>query len=103
VDELRRLASDSEAFLDGLFGSFIEQATETIELLRRAARGSDSEAFARVAHSLKESSTSVGATLLAGVCQQMETLCGTGALAEAGTLVDQLEYEFGRVRRALVT
>jgi len=101
--ELRRLANDSEAFLDGLFGSFIEQATQTIELLRQSARGSDSETFARVAHSLKESSTSVGATLLAGVCQDMEKLCGAGALAEAGSLVDQLEFEFDRVKRTLVT
>jgi CheY-like chemotaxis protein len=103
VEELRRLANHSEAFLEGLFGSFIEQATETIELLRQAARGSDSEAFARVVRSLKESSASVGAIPLAGVCQHMETLCGTGAFAEAGTLVDQLECEFGRVKRALVT
>ena len=101
---LRELAADGDrSFLDKLFNAFLGNTTATIDLLRQAARTGDAKRLTEAAHSLKGSSRNVGARLLADICEQLEILAKSESLAGAGKWIDQLEQEFGRVKKALAS
>jgi PAS domain S-box-containing protein len=97
------VAAGDEAFLATVFGAFLDNATATIEVLRRAASGGDAKGVMRAAHSLKGSGRTIGARPLADICERLEMLGKTESVQGAGELIDQLEREFGRVKDALAT
>jgi HPt (histidine-containing phosphotransfer) domain-containing protein len=71
--------------------------------LRRQVAEGDGAGLQQVAHSLKGSSASLGATGMAAACRRLEKLGRTGELQEAATVVVDLEAEFTRVIAALGT
>ncbi len=71
--------------------------------LRVAVQGGDAGAVERIAHSLKGSSANMGARQMARICEELQEAGASGELAEALELLDGLEAEFARVRRALAT
>jgi PAS domain S-box-containing protein len=99
----QHVAAGDDAFLDKLFGTFLDNATTTIEVLRRAASGGDARGVMQAAHSLKGSGRSIGARPLAEICERLEMLGRAESVQGAGELIDQLEREFGRVKDALAT
>jgi len=103
ADLRQHVAGDDEAFLDTLFGAFLDNATAAIEVLRRAASGGDARGIMQAAHSLKGSGRTIGARPLADICERLEMLGKAESIQGAGDLIDQLEREFGRVKDALET
>jgi HPt (histidine-containing phosphotransfer) domain-containing protein len=61
----------------------------------------DAGALERTAHTLKGSSSNMGATRMAAVCAELEEAGASGDLGRAPGLLARLEEEFGRVRPAL--
>jgi len=103
VARLRESASNiDDSFLEEIFGDFVDNATATIDLLRRAAEARDPKRLTHAAHSLRGSSKVVGARFLVDICERLEGLAKTGSLAEVTEWIDQLEREFHRVKAALV-
>jgi HPt (histidine-containing phosphotransfer) domain-containing protein len=101
---LRELVSDGDrSFLDKLFNAFLGNTTATIDLLRQAVRAGDSKGLTAAARSLKGNSRNVGARRLADICEQLETLGQAESTAGAGKWIEQLEQEFGRVKKALAS
>jgi len=87
-----------ESFLDELFNTFLDNATTTIDVLRRAARAGDAKGVTQAAHSLRSSSRNVGACVLADICERLEMASSAESITDAGEWIDQLEQEFGRVK-----
>jgi signal transduction histidine kinase/CheY-like chemotaxis protein/HPt (histidine-containing phosphotransfer) domain-containing protein len=80
---------------------YADTAPKLLDHLREAVRRGDAEAVRRGAHSLKSSSASIGAAELAALCKELEARGRSGALVEAGLLLDRAESEFVRVQAAV--
>jgi CheY-like chemotaxis protein len=102
LDGLRGLQAEGEPDILGeLIGLFLEEAAPQLAALRRALEEGDARAVERVAHTLKGSSGSMGAPRMAEVCGALEEVGVLGDLTRAPGLLDRLDAEFDRTRRAL--
>jgi PAS domain S-box-containing protein len=99
VDQLA--ATMGGAFAAELIGTFVEDGREQVAALRRTLAGGDLDAFRRAAHSLKSTSGSLGASGLAGLARELETLARAGSLAGVGDRVERLAGAYETVVRAL--
>jgi CheY-like chemotaxis protein len=102
LEELRKLQMDGEPDIVQELGSmFLDRAPARIEAMRDALDRGDAGALKREAHNLKSSSANVGALRLSGLFKDLETLGRSGDLQRAHELMERVEAEFGRVRKAL--
>jgi len=69
--------------------------------LRDAVAQADAPKIHHLAHTLKGSSSNLGATRLAALSAALEKQGRTATLTDAPGVLTQLEQEFDRVRRAL--
>lgn len=81
--------------------TFVADANVRVSDLQRAVATGDTEAIARDAHSLKGSSASVAATIVAVLCGEIETAASRRDMSEAATLVGRLTIEVSRACSAL--
>ncbi len=102
LDQLRELQEDEEDDLvKELVEIYITDAPGYIAAISSAIESADAHAMERAAHTLKGSSASLGAHLLASACLEVEKLGRIGSTAGARELLVRIEREFERVRRAL--
>jgi two-component system, sensor histidine kinase and response regulator len=94
-------AGDGSEFLCMLVDCFLTRAPADLASLRAAVERGDATAIYHVAHRLKGAAATLGSPGMVDVCQELEALASTGALAPARELLCCLEHEFGRVTRAL--
>jgi CheY-like chemotaxis protein len=91
-------------FLAGLIAKFLEEAPQRIAHVREALGQSDGAALlVKASHALKGSAGVLGATLLGIACKDLEDLGRGGSVAGGAALLERVEREFDRVRRALKT
>ena len=111
------VSSPEEALLDGsalaglrelgaaefesLVRLFLTDGAARVAALREAAGKGDAHAIAELAHSLKGSSGTFGATALADICAELEAAASSGDLATALRLIDTVGAGFDRASRAL--
>jgi signal transduction histidine kinase/CheY-like chemotaxis protein/HPt (histidine-containing phosphotransfer) domain-containing protein len=100
VADLKQLDSDRQGALARLVSLFVEDSSSSIETLRRAIAGGDDSLVAAQAHGLKGSSASLGAIGMASLCTQLQAVPAGDTEAQS-RLVEQIETEFERTRRAL--
>jgi signal transduction histidine kinase/DNA-binding NarL/FixJ family response regulator len=101
--QLRALnAGSSPSVLNEIIDLFLEDTPERMEDLRHAIAAGEAELLRTAAHSLKGSSSNLGATRLGALCRQFEILGLEGRLREAAGGLEQLEREYARVCRALL-
>jgi PAS domain S-box-containing protein len=94
-------ATMGSAFIAELIDTFGDDARALIAALRSALAGSDLDAFRRAAHSLKSTSETLGATGLAGMARELETMARGGSIAGAGDRIERLAAEYEIVAHAL--
>lgn len=100
---LRELQEEGEPdLLAELIEMFLADAEPRLASLRLAVPERDGEVVEREAHALKGSCANFGAVPMARICEHLQTAGRAGDLADALTLLDRLEVEYERVRRALV-
>jgi len=94
--------ADGDGFLAELIGSFLAEAPLRIAGARQAVAKVDAAALRMAAHSLKGSSSTLGANNLASLCSSLEARAKSGSVDKtASELIGQVESEFERVREAL--
>jgi two-component system, sensor histidine kinase and response regulator len=99
---LRELQEEGEPdILAELAELFLEDVTPQLEALRGAIERGDTSSVERVTHTLKGSSSNMGATRMATLCEELEDVVRSGDLSRAPVLIERLKAEFGRVRDAL--
>ncbi|MBW4682444.1 MAG: PAS domain S-box protein [Microcoleus vaginatus WJT46-NPBG5] len=102
LNELRQmLGEDSAEMLTIVIDSYLTDAVDLLQALRRAVEQEDATALNLPAHTLKSTSATLGAMVLAQLCKQLETMARTGMMAEAAAIVSQVEAEYERVKQAL--
>jgi PAS domain S-box-containing protein len=87
--------------VSGLIDTFTGHAPEEIAELRGAVERDDVEGTRRAAHTLKSNAATFGATVLAGLCRDLEALAGRGTLEGAPELAGRIERELRRATAAL--
>jgi class 3 adenylate cyclase len=98
----RQRAAVGPDFLRELLATFLEDSQELVGTMRRALGGEDIDVFRRAAHSLKSNAASFGATRLAAIARELETLARSGSLDGAPSKLDRLAGEYEQVARALI-
>jgi histidine phosphotransfer protein HptB len=102
IENLRALnPDDNDEFLREIAGIFFEDTPQRIAELDDSLRSGDLNKFARAAHSIKGSSSNLGALALRAVAEKLEHRARTDGLGDVNALLDELKREFGRAHAAL--
>jgi len=99
---IRELQPDTETgMVTQLIDVFIEEARKRITELQSAIDSGDTNSAEKLAHSLKGSSLSIGATLMASVCLRLEEDVRLHLSEQCQRAIEDLKAEFDRVVNAL--
>ncbi len=93
---LERVDGDRE-LLEELVRLFIETSPTSIEEMRRALEIRDAKQLDRLAHTIKGSSASLGANRVSQAARLLEMRARSGAIENAGELIDALQVELDRI------
>jgi CheY-like chemotaxis protein/HPt (histidine-containing phosphotransfer) domain-containing protein len=95
VENLRTLGGTE--MLSELAQMFQEDARSALVGLRRAIQDGDAHSVERIAHTLKGSSGSMGATRMSQLCSELQDVGASADLVRASALSERLEGEFENV------
>lgn len=102
IANLRALSpDDGDVFLREILNIFIEDTPARIAELNNSHAVGNVANFVRAAHSIKGSSSNVGASELRAIAEQLEHHARHNGLAEVEAQVAELETAFVRVHDAL--
>ena len=93
---LGQLIESFDGDASAVIESYLEDSAEQLQLATNALRDDDRTALARSVHSLKSSSRSLGAHVVASIAEEMELL------ARSGEGTEKLEPLLMRLRQALI-
>jgi len=102
INSLRELnPGDKGEFLREIVSIYIEDTPKRLADLRSCLASGDAGGFTRAAHTIKGSSANVGAQVLKGIAERLETLSRKEGLGGVSGLIDSCEAEFERVKAEL--
>ncbi len=81
---------------------FISEAERLQVTAEKAMKDFTREDLCRAAHTLKSTSTSMGALTLSKYCRELEMLAKNGDLREAGRILSSIKAEFHRAKADLL-
>jgi CheY-like chemotaxis protein len=100
--QLRSLEPPGESsFVRGVIQSFLDAAPGRLEALRGVADNNDSQELERTAHGFRGSCGALGATRMAQLCQEVETLAIRELAGQVAPVLERLSKEYLAVRGAL--
>lgn len=104
LDELREAGSGDapDAFVNQIIDLYLVESVSLIATVKEALARHDAPAAARAIHSLRGSAGAIGATRVAGLSAELETLARAAAVDGCAALLAALEDESTRVRRELL-
>ncbi len=102
IENLRALTPDDpDSFLRDIIGIFLDDTPARIADLRQSLASGDKDSFTRAAHSIKGSSSNLGATQLREISAELEQRGKAEPISGLVTRVDELERTFGATKQAL--
>lgn len=102
IENLRAISPDDGGeFLRELVTIFLADTPKCFADLDAAVASGDTVTGTRAAHSVKGSASNFGATRLAKVAKEIESLCRAGQMATSPPLIVDLKAEFAAVELEL--
>jgi len=102
IENLRALnPGDDDAFLREIAGIFLEDTPQRIAELDQSLLEGDVSRFTRAAHSIKGSSSNLGALVLQAAAEKLEQRARSQGLGDVGLLLVDVKLEFDRAHAAL--
>lgn len=102
IESLRALnPGDNDEFLREIAGIFFEDTPLRIAELEQSLTAGDVVKFTRAAHSIKGSSSNVGAMALRAAAEKLEHEARVQGLGGVSILLRDVKSEFGRAQAAL--
>jgi HPt (histidine-containing phosphotransfer) domain-containing protein len=101
VDQLLEAVGSDPSFLDELLDAYLVDSADQLAAARAAVGHASAEDLVRPAHTLKSSSATLGALVLAGIARELELAARAGSLADAPARLDAAEAEWSRVTTRL--
>ena len=104
IENLRALnPGDNDEFLREIAGIFFEDTPQRIAELEQSLLAGDVARFTRAAHSIKGSSSNLGAMTLRAAAEKLETRARHQGLGDVAALLVDVKNEFTRAQAALTT
>ena len=101
IENLRALSPDDhDEFLREIVGLFLDDTPRRIAELDQSLAAGDNVTFIRAAHSIKGSSSNLGAAALRAVAEKLEHHSRSG-LAGLAPLIAEVKTEFARAQAEL--
>ncbi len=101
IDNLRALnPDDGDSFLRDIVGIFLEDTPQRLAELRESLAAGDQQRFTRAAHSIKGSSSNLGAVQLRALSEKLEQQSRSSLNGLTG-LIAELELAFTATRTEL--
>jgi histidine phosphotransfer protein HptB len=102
IKSLRELApGDNGEFLKEIITIYIEDTPKRIAELKASLASGDTVTFTRAAHTIKGSSSNVGAVALKSVAERLESISKRQGLGSVSQLIADCEAEFARAAAEL--
>lgn len=101
ADIFNDLKSEGDEFFTELVDMFIKDVPIQLENLAQTLSSNDGAAATRIAHTLKGTAATFGATQMQGRAGAIEQACHSNSLDQARALLEQFRSECERVRTAL--
>lgn len=101
IENLRALNPEDDSFLREIVGIFLEDTPARIAELKDSFARSDVAAFSRAAHSIKGSSSNLGASRLRKAAETLEHESKKGGLTGLDAFIPSLETEFSTAKAEL--
>ncbi len=102
IENLRALGEDGDdTFLREIIGIYLADTPLRLADIRNAAAKGDCGLYTRSAHTIKGSSSNVGALAVRAIAEQLEKRSKSESHAELDPLVGDLEGAFARAATAL--
>lgn len=102
IENLRALnPGDNDEFLREIIGIFLEDTPQRLAELDQSLATGDLTKFARAAHSIKGSSSNLGAMALRAAAEKLENRARSEGLTDLAALVGTVRAEFERADAAL--
>ncbi len=101
TETLTMLKEVMEDDFDTLITTYLEDVTTRLPQLKAALASQNCEDLRHGAHSLKGSSSNLGASPLAELCLKVEMLAKDGSVEGVESLLAQIETEFQQVKLQL--
>lgn len=99
IENLRALSpGDGDAFLKEILGIYLEDMPIRIAELHRSNTSGDVESFIRAAHSIKGSSSNVGASEVRAIAEAIEHHSRKQGIAGQEEQIARLETAYGQVQ-----
>jgi HPt (histidine-containing phosphotransfer) domain-containing protein len=95
------LGGDDPTFFQGLVRDFLSDSETLFHQMQEAIDRQDAAVLQRTAHTLKSSSAMFGATGVAHLCQELETMGRQQFLENAGALMASLGAALSPMRQEL--
>ncbi|HCR71453.1 MAG TPA: histidine kinase [Anaerolineae bacterium] len=101
INTFNSLKESTDAdFIKELIHTFLEDAPNQIEQMKVAIQNKDTESFTRAAHTVKSNAATFGATELANLARELESL-GRENNLEIGNKLQVMEEAFNQVKNQL--
>ncbi|MGH9173101.1 MAG: Hpt domain-containing protein, partial [Vicinamibacterales bacterium] len=97
---LEEMTGGDAGFIAELIDTWVSDATGQIAAIEQALVAHDADALRRAAHSLKSTSQSLGAGLLASACAEIEALARDGRIDAVSALLPNLHHCHEQARAA---
>ncbi|MBP7141447.1 MAG: Hpt domain-containing protein [Opitutaceae bacterium] len=101
IENLRAINPDDSSFLKEIIGIFIEDTPARIAELRTTMANGDVDGFSRAAHSIKGSSSNLGAARLRSLAEHLEHDSKSQPLANFAQGITELEATFAATKSEL--
>ena len=102
IEELKTLVDkDDPDFLIELLEDYMNDSKENLKAIRYAIQAKDTVTVVKTAHTLRGTSSNIGAVNMTELSKQLEHLGREETLEGAIELIDQLEGEFIEVKSEL--
>ncbi len=101
LKNLQEMVGGDAEFVVELIDTYLQDAPQMLKDMHQGLGGGDVPILLRAAHTLKSNGAEFGAQTLSALCQELETMCKTGALVGADELVGRIEAEYARVKAEL--
>lgn len=102
IENLRALnPDDGDSFLRDIIGIYLEDTPQRIAELRESLASGDQIRFTRAAHSIKGSSSNVGATQIRAISEKLEQQSKHDGLSGLEGLIEQLDVAFAATKSEL--
>ena len=102
IENLRALTpDDNDEFLREIAGIFLEDTPQRIAELEQSLAAGDGPKFTRAAHSIKGSSSNLGAMALRASAEKLEHHSQKSGLHDVSTMIAAVKTEFARAKAEL--